>query len=140
MKTTISVRKEVDIKTLEVHAGVRYWEDSEVNGKEDTNGDLIPCRNGEYWEPIINVDSGIITNWEKGKTADIHYNVCDDGVYTLKDINGETIFHRDDMYVPECLSGGDSDYIIMVVDENGKIEDWQFGSKEISEIVFSEED
>lgn len=47
MKITIKVEKEVEIKTLEVRAGVRYWEDATVNGNEDSEGELIPCREGD---------------------------------------------------------------------------------------------
>ena len=55
MKTKIKVEKEVELKTLIVHAEVRYWEDSEVNGKDDEQGDLIPCRVGDSWKPIIEI-------------------------------------------------------------------------------------
>jgi len=44
MKRTIKVEKEVDIKTLHVQANVRYWEDATVNGVEDEEGTLMPCR------------------------------------------------------------------------------------------------
>lgn len=29
---------------LKVEAGVRYWEDATVNGIEDVDGALIPCK------------------------------------------------------------------------------------------------
>jgi hypothetical protein len=105
MKTTIKVKikKEVDIKTLWVEAGVRYWEDATVNGVEDENGELIPCRDGEYWCPIIDIDNGIITNWEKGVTAKIHYKVCDDGSYYLKDADHNTVLSITENYVPDIL-------------------------------------
>jgi len=128
MKTTIKVEKEVEIKTLEVKAGVRYWENAEVNGVDDDMGDLIPCRKDDYWCPVIDFDNGIILNWTKGTTAEIHYKVCDDGSYYLKDENGEVVLKIEDDYVPSCLcpkEEGCGDYIIMDIDENGVIADWK---------------
>lgn len=69
MKAKIKIEKEVELKTLSVKAGVRYWEDAEVNGVEDTDGTLIPCRNGDDWCPEIDIETGRILNWEQGKTA-----------------------------------------------------------------------
>lgn len=126
MKTKIKVEKEVNIKTIVVNAGVRYWEDSEVNGVEDEHGDLIPCRIDDRWKPIINIETGIITNWKKGVVANIHYRVCDDGSYFLKDDKGKTVFKKDG-YVPSFMcpkENGFGDYIIMDVDADGKISDW----------------
>jgi hypothetical protein len=126
MKRIIKVEKEVDIKFLHVSAGVRYWEDTEVNGIEDETGELIPCRNGEYWEPIIDVDTGIIINWPKGIKANVHYKCCDDGTYTLLDSDKSQIIAKEG-YVPDCLcpeEAGYGDYIIMSIDENGHIDGW----------------
>jgi hypothetical protein len=129
MKTTILVKQEVNIVTLHVAAQVRYWDDSTVNGEEDSeDGKLIPCKEGELWCPIINVDSGVITNWEQGKKAEIHYKVCDAGSYYLRDAEGKTVLQIEQDYVPKMLcpaESWDSDYIIMTVDENGLIEDWK---------------
>ena len=127
MKAIIKVEKEVEIKTLQVSAGVRYWEDATVNGVEDENGDLIPCRNGDNWEPKININKGVIVNWKKGIKAEVHYKVCDAGVYELKDEEGETVIKKEG-YVPKimCPEGnGYGDYIIMNIDENGQIGNWQ---------------
>jgi len=129
MKATISVKQEVNIVTLHVAAQVRYWEDSEINGESDSeDGKLIPCKEGELWCPIINVDSGIITNWEQGKKAEIHYKICDSGSYYLKDEEGNTVLQIEEDYVPKMLDPTDDgygDYIIFNVDENGLIEDWK---------------
>jgi hypothetical protein len=123
MKRTIKVEKEVEIKTLSVRAKVRYWEDATVNGKEDIDGRRIPCRKGDNWCPVIEIDTGIIRNWSKGLRAEIHYKVSDEGVYELKDADGETIAEMEG-YVPDMMSPeeeGFGDYIIMVVNENGQI-------------------
>jgi hypothetical protein len=130
MKTKIKVEKEVDLKLLVVKAGVRYWEDAEVNGESDTeSGDNIPCKVGDIWMPIINVDTGIILNWTQGTTANVHYKVCDCCGWELQDDQGNTILSAEDGYVPSTLSpkeAGYGDYIIMDIDEDGKIADWNF--------------
>ena len=111
---------------LHVDVSVRYWEDAVVNGIEDEKGDLIPCRHGDSWKPIIDVDSGRVINWQIGVDADIHYKVCDAGTYQLTDgFGGECI---KDGYVPDIMSpkeNGCGDYIIMNIDSRGIIEDWK---------------
>ena len=127
MRVKIKVVQEVDAVILEVQAGVRYWEDTRVNGESDDNGDLIPCRLGDIWNPFIDIDKGIITNWKKGVNAIIHYKVCDDGDYIVFDGDGEAIKEFGGCYVPKILSpagNGYGDYIYMLVDESGKIKDW----------------
>jgi hypothetical protein len=132
MKIELTVKKEFEVKTLLVEADVRYWEDATVNGVEDENGDLIPCKVGDTWKPIIDLETGLITNWEKGKEANIHYKVCDAGEYWLQDENGEKIVKAKGYYVPDFLAIDDSgygDYIIMKVDKEGKINNWRFDSE-----------
>jgi len=118
---------DVDIKTLLVEAGVRYWEDATVNGVEDTDGHLIPCRDGDLWKPIIDVETGVITNWAKGTVAEIHYKVCDAGIYKLTDASGEVYLEHEgyvrNMLCPE--GNGYGDYIKMNVDADGKIANWK---------------
>jgi hypothetical protein len=126
MKIKIKVEKEVEIKYCQVAAQVRYWEDAEVNGVEDTDGTLMPCRDGELWCPKINVDTGVIVNWEQGKTAKVHFKVCDSGSYSLQNEYGNNILMIEDDYVPNKLIPGEyGDYIIMTIDENGKIDEWE---------------
>lgn len=128
MKAKVKIEQEVEIKTLHVEAGVRYWEDATVNGVEDEAGDLIPFKDGDYWRPVIDINTGIILNWPLGTIADIHYKVCDDGSYFLKDAKGKTVLSIEDNYVPSILSpteNGYGDYIIMKVDGEGKIEGWK---------------
>jgi len=127
MKATIKVKKEVEIKTLLLNVGVRYYEDATIDGIEDTEGTLTPCIVDGRWCPEIDIETGIILNWNKGVCADIHFKVCDDGNYYLKDSEGETVLKIESDYVPKMLDLYDDsygDYIILKVDENGIIEDW----------------
>ena len=130
MKVKVNIQKEVELITLMVKAEVRYWEDSKINGKDDTTlGDNVPCRNGGFWCPIIDIDSGMILNWRKGVVAEIHYKVADGCNYKLLDIKGNTILDIEDCYVPHTLSpkeNGYGDYIKMDIDKDGKIANWKF--------------
>ena len=126
MKVTIEVKKQVEVKTLKMRACVRYWEDAAVNGVDDEQGELIPCREGDSWCPEIDIETGIIQNWEIGKKADVHFKICDAGYYWLCDEEGKKVLHKNG-YVPDMLDlDGESygDYIVMSIDENGKIEAW----------------
>ena len=127
MKAIVKEEKEVNVKTIRVEAGVRYWEDAIVNGVEDESGELIPCREGGLWKPIIDIDKGVIKNWKKGTIADIHYKVCDAGSYFLEDEKGNVVLSIEDDYVPKIMCPEDEgwgDYIIMKVDGDGKIANW----------------
>lgn len=130
MKVNLKVEKEFDLKTLEVFAGVRYWEDSIINeDKDNESGDLVPCKVDDNWCPVIDIETGVILNWEKGKTAEIHYKVCDQCSWGLKDIDGRLIFKSEGDYVPKTLypqGDGFGDYIIMNVNEYGVIDKWNF--------------
>lgn len=125
MKVKIKVEKEVELKTLLIKAEVLYWEDATVNGVKDESGDLIPCRVKDEWCPEIDIDSGLILNWAKGVSADVHYNVCDAGSYYLNDENGNVVLSIEDDYVPNKLIPGEyGDYIIMNINEDGFITNW----------------
>ena len=114
---------------LAVEAEPRYWEDTTVNGIADENGSLIPCKAGALWKPIIELSSGKIINWEIGKSADIHYKVCDQGEYFLLDANQNKIKKYYDYYVPDevlCVDNeGYGDYIIMSVGADGVIKNYK---------------
>lgn len=126
MKLTLKIEKEFEVKYLLAKVGARYWEDATVDGVEDVNGDLIPCREDDCWCPKIDVDSGVIVNWAKGVKADIHYKSCDNNEFTLLDEDGEEIKTIDgyviNMMCPE--ENGYGDYVIMKVDEDGQIGNW----------------
>jgi len=135
MKIEIVTTSQVEISAISVVATPRYWESASVNGVEDVNGDLIPCRDGDTWRPEINVDTGVIINWELGKTADIHYKVCDECGYILRDKSGAAVKVVDNVYVPDTLCpGGDGygDYIMQFYD-NGKIKNWSPNSSDFND-------
>jgi len=111
-----------------IEANVRYWEDTKVNGNKDYDGTFIPCRSGNCWNPVINMETGVISKWPKGTTASIHYKVCDGGKYWIVDDEGTKVADWHGDYVPDawlCIRDrGYGDYIIFNVDSKGKIEGW----------------
>jgi len=141
MKVKVKKEVEVEITTLYVRAGVRYWEDGKVNGVEDENGDLIPCRVEDDWCLTIDLENGKVMNWKHGITADVHYKVCDDGTYILADENNEQVLCKEG-YVPSCLaidSQGYGDYIIIKIDELGFINNWEFTENDLEDFIEDED-
>lgn len=114
---------------IEVVAGVRYWEDATVNGVEDEDGKLIPCRKDGVWCPVIRLADGAVMDWPKGTVADIHYKICDSGEYFLLDEHKNRIAKWDWDYVPSrflCVGdNGFGDYIIFTVNGDGMIPGWK---------------
>lgn len=129
MKLEIPTTKSFEPKYLVVSANVRYWEDSSINGEDDTeDGQKIPLRNGDKWEILVNLETGKVADWPLGTTAHIHYKVCDEGEYWLIDDLRDRVKYKDS-YVPSFLGvSGESygDYIAMNINEEGFIEDWEF--------------
>lgn len=116
------------VTRLFVEAGVRYWEDATVNGKEDTDGTLIPFRKGDCWCPIIDLETGKIIGWPAGTTAHIHYKICDNGIYWLTNDQDVELARWVHYHVPPLLITGRSrltDYIALKVDAEGRIADWR---------------
>ena len=144
MKAKVKYKVVVDIITISVDSYVRYWEDACVNGEPD-DGDTpkIPCAvksdNGSYyWKPVIDIETGQILNWQQGVTANVHYKVCDEfACKVVGRIAGVTNLIKDyEGYVPGFMCPRmypDGDYIVMDIDENGYIKDWD--SSEVKKFV-----
>ena len=117
-----------DAKYIKVRAGVRYWEDAKLNGVADTEG-KVPFRAGDYWLPIIDLESGQVLDWPAGMEARIHYKVCDDGEYWLLDDRRQRIAKWKSDYVPNgvlCVGeSGFGDYIIFSITADGRIQGWK---------------
>lgn len=127
MKVQAKIKMEIEVTHIKVSAQVRYWSDSSVDGRPDMDGDQIPFRNGDLWTPVIEIDTGRVLDWPAGTTADVHYKVCDAGLYELIDANGKTVASKEG-YVPDFLApggGGYGDYIILNIDAEGQIEKWR---------------
>ena len=130
MKFKKKILKEFNAQLLKADMHVRYWEDAEVNGIPESDDDpKIPCRDGDMWRLRINVDTGQIINWPKdGPYAKVEYKVCDGGIYSLYDEDGELISRVENGYVPAFLATngeGYGDYVILEIDGNGFIKNWK---------------
>lgn len=137
MTVTIELTQKVtkEVKYLSADCGVRYWEDGEVNGVEDTDGKLIPLRVKDAWCPTIDLETGVIQEWPQGTTADVHYKVCDAGIYKLLD-GEKSVVATIDGYVPSMMCPGGNgygDYVIMSIGPDGKIADWEIDLDEFGE-------
>lgn len=127
MKFETMINTEYDVRFLKASVEVRYWEAAELNGKNvSDDNESFPCRNGDKWEPLIDMEYGIITNWIKGNTASVHFKVCDAGIYSLLDDNLKMHVKIED-YVPKMMcpaENGYGDYVIMNISEEGLIDKW----------------
>lgn len=143
MKKTIKIEKDIDIAIAECQVFARYWEDSELNGAEDdADNPKMPCVenvDGELaWCPVINLDNGKILNWIDGETAKIHYKSCDENRVELIDRECGVVKEYEG-YVPNILDPhreGCADYVIMEIDSNGYIVDFD---NDIDDILNSED-
>lgn len=135
-------QKYTRLDALKLDCGVSCWEDGTLNGmRDDPNRPKMPCsvKDGdEYrWQPIINIKTGTIENWEKGIVADIHYKVCDECCIDVIDVDGK-LAKEYSGYVPEilCRAGeNDGDYIIMHIDAFGVIDNWKQDDYLLHEIM-----
>lgn len=145
-----------NIKYLKLRAGVRYWEDSELNGEDDvdlmsdtalkpkmpfavlTGKETCIAPKGEYnWIITIELSNGKIEDWPVGNTANILYKTCDDNTFTFLDENKEVVCEYDG-YVPSFLCIGDEgfgDYISFKISDDGHIEKFKFNEDDFNDVV-----
>ena len=125
---TLTRPVEYKVRWMTVDVEPRYWNDAELNGREDTDGKM-PLRHGDNWRFTIDVDDGRIVDWPRGNTAKVFYKVCDAGVYTIQDDEFKVIMRRENSYVPSSLCIGENgygDYMGLEINEDGFIQGWRF--------------
>jgi len=113
-------------KYLDARIGVRYWEDTVLNGAEDKDKN-ISCIKDDIWNPIIDLETGIITNWKSGDTASVHYKSADCNSFYLLDENKNIITEELEGYVIDTMCPADNgfgDYVIMNIDKDGLIDNF----------------
>jgi len=124
----VVVKKQVEIKSLLIKCEPRHWEDATYNGVDENEDDpKMPMKVGSMLVMKIDLLTGKIENWPKGNTASIVYKVCDAGSYYLLDANDDVVLSIEAGYVPDMatIPRAFGDYIIMQIDEDGKIENWK---------------
>lgn len=133
IEVTTKVKKQVRYLKAECH--VCCWGNTKINGVYDFEGGLIPCRKGKMWSPVIDLKTGRIEDWPPGTIASIHYEVWDDGKYTLLDADGDEV-KTINKYVPTMMCQEDEDYgnyIIMDINADGTIQNWRVDLKDFEE-------
>lgn len=115
-------------KYIQVSTPVRYWESAEVNAETCEKGSIVPFVRDGLWQPLIDLDKGVVVDWPRGTFAKFHFKVVDAGSYFLLDENKKQIAAIHENYVPDGLCHGDSgygDYIIFSVNTEGEILDYR---------------
>ena len=127
MKITEKVEKEIDVAAIYILIPVRYEEEDIPNN--------FPLRKGDVWEATVDVDTGQIKDWPKGKSGKMYMKVCDGGIYKLFDRVGDTIGAIIHDYVPcraipgdyvpcRTIPGDYGDYIDLKINADGVITNW----------------
>ena len=160
MEVYISKPIQYDVKTIVVKAAVRYPKAADfIEEKLDDQNrpynnyisdneenPKIPFIETEYdkhghkkfyWQPTIDLENGVIINWPKGVKVHVFYKVCDAFECTIYDKNDNEVLHYEG-YVPDFMAiedEGYGDYIDMIIDENGYINDWWVTPSNIQNLV-----
>ena len=118
MKFTVNLPTEIEIKHVSVTFPIRDHEDED---KQD-----MPLRVGDMFSALIDIDTGKIVDWPKGKGGRrIYEKVVDRGTYSLIGSNGEIIKTLENDYVPHGVIPGEyGDYVDLEVDKFGTIMNW----------------
>jgi hypothetical protein len=117
MKTKVKVEQTIQIDYIRIEVPVRYDD-------EDIPYDF-PLRENDTWHALINIDTGEVIGWPKGKSGDLHMKVCDEGTYTLTDAVGGIIAAIEQNYVPNgVVPGSYGDYIELHINADGIITNW----------------
>ena len=151
MKMKVLKPIEIDIKYLDVFFGGRFYpEDLEINNDsfEELNDifekypslkNINPDGYEDMWLRI-NVETGKVVNWPQTGIQNCYMHsikIVDEGIYVLIDTNDKYIeTYRGS--VPSCLEIDDDgwgDYFEFTIQSNGKIKDWSFTEKHISELM-----
>lgn len=116
MKTTIKVLEEIEIIAVRISVPV-------LSGEEDIPNDF-PLRHEDNWCAEVEMDTGRIVGWPKGKGRSLSMQVCDGGTYQLIGKDGFVIaqVHKD--YVPGGVIPTGGDYIVLEINTDGVITNW----------------
>lgn len=119
-------QEQIDLSIMFCTIGVRFWEDASywdqefnVWVEEDEDNPTIPCKEGDVWKPVIDIDSKRILNWEYGKKYKVHFKCCDEFYCTIQNPEQEHIITYEG-YVPSGI-GEYGDYVVWEINEEGII-------------------
>lgn len=121
MEARIKIEKQVNIKAVTINISPRYIGDSD---DDDLPTDFpLLNENKTAWKASVDVDTGEIGSWPIGDSREMHVKVCDAGFYQLIDDTGDVVAEKDG-YVPDIVPNDHGDYIVLKINENGIIENW----------------
>lgn len=123
MKTTVKIKKQLEIKTVVIDITPRYIGDSD----DDDMPTDFPLLNDakDAWSARVDIDTGVIENWPVGDARQMYVKVYDEGTYRLLDSDGNEVASIINDYVPNgVVPGSYGDYIELTIDENGTITNW----------------
>lgn len=132
------------IKFIHIVGEPRYLEDAYFNNEVDEEGRNPLLKNG-LLDFTIDLENGAILNWKKGNVLQTHYKVCDQCNYLLLDKNHDCLINLNEnnfWYVPEFLDftkDSYGDYLILDIDENGKIIDFNLNKMKDEIQIFIDE-
>ena len=161
MEIERKIVEKINIKTMVCYMVPRFYEDSDMYIGEKKieigkNGEGIPqeifdnfdietsCSiftkyfaKEKFIKFVIDINTGVITNWPEGLEADIWWKVCDQGLYQYYDDNDHLVTEYDG-YVPDELSitdEGFGDYVGMQISEKGLIHGWEYVAQRIEKTI-----
>ena len=121
MKALVTKKIEVDIKHILIKISPRYIGDSD----DDDMPTDTPLLQGSEWIAKVDVETGRIEGWPKGREMEIFAKVCDAGSYYLLDADGTTVLSIENNYVPNRIVPGEyGDYIDLKIGSDGVISNW----------------
>lgn len=131
MELTVKVEKTINVAAVRVVLPVKY-------GDEDMPYDF-PFRKGEQWEIVIDVDTGKIRDWPQGLAYELSMKVTDGGSYYLLDEKGEVVAAREQSYVLGMIPGSYGDYVLLHINPDGTIGNWDADRYDIVNDFFGED-
>jgi len=135
MKFKVFKEVEIEVTHINIDVKIRHVGDSD----DDDVPSKFPMLNGDTWEAVVEIETGRIEGWIDGTDAcNLYAKVCDAGVYTLLNSDGETEAVRAG-YVPHGVVPGDyGDYISLNIGSDGVITNWP-KSIDVSDFFESED-
>jgi len=115
---------EIEVAFVSIEVPVRY-------GTEDIPDDF-PLRRGDMWRATVNIDTGQIQEWPKGKSGRLQMKVVDEGSYTLLAPDGSVIDSIEQNYCPNAMVPGRygdyvgryGDYVDLEINADGVVTNW----------------
>lgn len=85
----------------------------------------FPLREGDTWSATVELATGKIKEWPKGKSGKVDLKVVDEGIYTLLLENGHEVARVENDYVPHGVVPGEyGDYVRLDIGRDGVIKNW----------------